>query len=259
MPERTVQLVLEYDGSRFAGWQRQPAHPTVQGELERVVARLVGQHVQVIGAGRTDAGVHARGQAAHLRVPDTWTAARLRRAMNALLPGDVWVARAYDVLDEFHARYSALSRSYVYRVGTDDEADSPFRRRYEWHAPRPIADRGVLDRMAASLLGAHRFHGFAVRGTAKPTDEHWCTITGAQWRPFDGGVEFAISANRFLHHMVRFLVGTMMEVAMGRRSEASFAELLQAQDNSEVSPPAPAHGLFLESVTYPPHLYRETT
>lgn len=258
MPERTVQLVLQYDGSRFAGWQRQPAQSTIQGEIERVLERLFGRHTPVIGAGRTDAGVHAYGQAAHLRVPDTWTAPRLRRALNALLPPDVWVARAHEVTDAFHARYSAISRSYVYHVGTEEEADSPFRRRYEWHVPRPITDRASLDQMAAMLLGEHRFHGFAVRGTARPTDEHRCTILAAEWRPRDDGVELAIRANRFLHHMVRFLVGTMMDVAMGRRSVASFADLLQAQDNSDVSPPAPAHGLFLESVTYPPDLYRET-
>jgi hypothetical protein len=109
MTARTVQLVLHYDGSAFAGWQRQPKERTVQGELERVLTRLTGSHVAALGAGRTDAGVHARGQAVGVRVPERWSAANLRRALNALLPRDIWVATSHDMRPEFHARYSALA------------------------------------------------------------------------------------------------------------------------------------------------------
>ncbi len=145
MTSRCVQLVLQYDGARFAGWQRQPDERTVQGVLEDALLRLCQAQVSVLGAGRTDAGVHARGQAAGVRVRDKWTPLRLRRAMNAVLPDDVWVRSAFEMRDDFHARYSALSRTYRYLVGTDDEADSPFRRTRElaWRRPVDMAAPGA--------------------------------------------------------------------------------------------------------------------
>lgn len=254
MTARTVQLVLHYDGSAFAGWQVQPMQRTVQGEMERALARVFGQRIVAQGAGRTDAGVHARGQAVGVRVPEAWDAARLRRTLNALLPHDVWIAAAHDMRPEFHARFSATSRRYAYHVGTDEFAFSPFRRRAEWAYRHPL-DRASLDRYAAALVGEHAFHAFAVRGTAPPTDEHRCTVTYAAWCDREGGLTFHIEANRFLHHMVRFLVGTMLEGASGKRADESFVHLLSATSNDDVAPPAPAHALFLEQVTYPAHLY----
>jgi len=258
MTDRTVQLVLHYDGARFAGWQRQPVDRTVQGELERLFERLLGAPTTVTGAGRTDAGVHARGQAAHIRVPERWSPTEVRRAANALLPDDVWVAAAYDMDDRFHARYSATSRSYQYVVGTDEAAASPFRRRYEWGVRGPL-DAALLADAARAVLGEHVFRGFAVRGTAPETDDHRCIVESAVWeeRTDAGGYVFRITANRFLHHMVRFLVGTMVDVARGRRSAASFVELLRATDNAAVSPPAPPHALTLDRVTYPSSLYKD--
>jgi tRNA pseudouridine38-40 synthase len=254
MTARTVQLVLHYDGTAFAGWQVQPEQRTVQGEVERVLAGLCGQRVVAQGAGRTDAGVHARGQAVGVRVPEKWTALMLRRSLNALLPDDVWVAAAHEMRPEFHARFSATSRRYAYLVGTDEEAQSPFRRKTEW-AYRPSFRRHVLDDTAALLLGEHRFIGFAVRGTAPPTDSHRCTVTEARWVDRPGGLTFHIEANRFLHHMVRFLVGTMLAEASDKPDTRSVKELLTAETNDEVSPPAPAHGLVLEKVVYPAELY----
>jgi len=254
MTARTVQLVLHYDGTAFAGWQMQPEQRTVQGEVERVLASLCGHRVVAQGAGRTDAGVHARGQAVGVRVPEKWTVPMLRRSINALLPDDVWVAAAYEMRPEFHARYSATSRRYAYLVGTDEEARSPFRRNTEW-AYRHKFERQVLDDTASLLLGEHRFLGFAVRGTAPPTDSHRCTVTEARWVDRPGGLTFVVEANRFLHHMVRFLVGTMLAQASGQRDAKSVSELLIAETNDEVSPPAPAHGLVLEKVAYPSELY----
>jgi tRNA pseudouridine38-40 synthase len=254
MTARTVQLVLHYDGSAFAGWQRQPSERTVQGELEQVLARLTGGHVAALGAGRTDAGVHARGQAVGVRVPERWSAANLRRALNALLPRDIWVARAHEMRPEFHARYSALARRYSYYVGTDEDARSPFRRHTEWPFPRAL-DRSALDLATSVITGDHCFVAFAVRGTAPETDDHRCVVYSAAWRERDGGLVFEIEANRFLHHMVRFLVGTLVEVASGKRAASTLEELLAASANDEVSPPAPAHALFLDRVTYPNDLY----
>lgn len=262
MSTRTVQLVLHYDGARFAGWQRQREARTVQGELEAVLARLCNGAVPVTGAGRTDAGVHARGQAAGVRVPGRWSARELRRALNALLPNDVWVAESHEMRPDFHARFSATARRYAYHVGTDEAAHSPFRRTREWALARPsdrmsggLPDRTLLDAAAAQLAGEHRFLAFAVRGTAPAEDHHRCLIHEAVWRERPGGLVFEVEANRFLHHMVRFLVGTMIEVATGRRPAADVARLLAAGDNSEVSPPAPPHALYLDAVRYPADLY----
>jgi tRNA pseudouridine38-40 synthase len=254
MDARTIQLVLHYDGREFAGWQRQPASRTVQGVLEDTLTRLTGGAVPVTGAGRTDAGVHARGQAAGVRVAMKWTPRELRRALNATLPADVWVAAAHEMHPEFHARYSAVARRYTYVVGTDEEAASPFRRPHELVELQPL-DRELLDKAARLILGEHSFRAFAVQGTAPERDEHRCDVRVARWRDRPGGLSFEIEANRFLHHMVRFLVGTMLEVARGRRSLESLRALLDASDNRDVSPPAPAHALFLDGVDYPAELY----
>lgn len=255
MPIRTLQLVMHYDGADFSGWQRQPDRRTVQGVLEDAMARLCAAPVAALGSGRTDAGVHARGQAVGVRVPERWTAIALRRALNAILPHDMWVAAAHDMRDDFHARYSATSRRYSYYVGTDEAAASPFRRRTEWAVARPL-DRTLLDDVARRIAGVRCFRAFAVRGTAPESDDHLCTILAATWRERPGGLVFEIEANRFLHHMVRFLIGTMADVASGKRPVADVDALLAASTNDDVSAPAPSHGLFLDVVRYPPELYR---
>lgn len=254
MVTRTLQLVIQYDGARFAGWQRQPAERTVQGVLEDALKRLCGAHVAVLGAGRTDAGVHALGQAAGVRVSERWTVTELRRAMNAVLPDDVWIRESYLMRDEFHARYSARSRSYRYLVGLDADAESPFRRRRELAWKRGI-DRGILDAATSLIVGSHCFRAFAVRGTAPEGDDHCCTVEQAAWQNRDGGLAFSITANRFLHHMVRFVVATLLDVAAGRRERTIIAHLLQAADNGGVSAPAPPYALYLERVEYPGELY----
>lgn len=258
MAERTVQLVLHYDGAGFSGWQRQPEQRTVQGVLEDALERLCTTPITALGSGRTDAGVHARGQSVGVRVPERWSVEKLRRALNAILPPDAWVAAAIEMRDEFHARYSAVSRRYSYYVGTDEEAHSPFRGRYELAFEQPL-ERGALDAAAGHLDGELCFRGFAVLGTAPAHDDHRCRVTDAQWRERPGGLVFEIEANRFLHHMVRFLVGTMLDIATGRRPLDDLPRLLAASDNKEVSPPAPAHALFLDRVTYPRELYAEAT
>jgi len=254
MDSHTILLVTQYDGGQFAGWQRQPDVRTVQGEMERVLTRLCGNPVAAVGAGRTDAGVHAHGQGVGVRVPLRWTAAQLRRAMNALLPGDIWVASASEMAAEFHPRRSAITRRYRYLVGTDAEARSPFRRRYEWALTAPL-DVAVLADEAEVLRGDHCFRAFAVRGTAPPDDHHRCLIQHATWSARDGGVVFEVEANRFLHHMVRFLVATMVEVAQGRRARGTVARLLTLTHNAETAAPAPPHGLSLHEVHYPSSLY----
>jgi tRNA pseudouridine38-40 synthase len=200
-----MQLVMHYDGTGFSGWQRQPDRRTVQGVLEAALSRICAQPTAALGSGRTDAGVHARGQAVGVQVSDRWTPIALRRALNAVLPADVWVAAAHPMRDDFHARYDAVARRYSYYIGTDEESESPFRRRTAWSVRRPV-DRGALDECATLVRGEHCFRGFAVRGTAPAADDHRCVVMHAAWFDRPGGLVFEIEANRFLHHMVRFLV-----------------------------------------------------
>lgn len=254
MTSRCVQLVLQYDGARFAGWQRQPDERTVQGVLEDALFRLCQAQISVLGAGRTDAGVHARGQAAGVRVPAKWAPTAIRRAMNAVLPDDVWVKAAYEMRDDFHARYSALSRTYEYLVGMDEEAESPFRRSRELAWKKPT-DLTMLATAAGEIVGDHSFRAFAVKGTAPETDNHRCIVYQSEWISRPGGMLFRVRANRFLHHMVRFLVGSMLDIASGRRDPGTIKALLASGDNHGASPPAPAHALYLENVEYPAELY----
>lgn len=254
MDPRPILLVTQYDGGRFAGWQRQPAVRTVQGEMELVLQRLCTVSVPAVGAGRTDAGVHAHGQGVGVRVSGRWEPTALRRAMNALLPDDLWVASAHRMQPEFHPRRSATARRYRYLVGTDEAARSPFRRRYEWALGRPL-DPDALHMEAAALVGEHTFRAFAIAHTAPANDHHRCAITHAAWVPRDGGWQFEIEANRFLHHMVRFLVATMVEVAQARRPRGEIARLLVAADNADTPAPAPPQGLSLMQVRYPDALF----
>lgn len=191
-----------------------------------------------------------------VRLPERWDAARIRRALNAILPDDVWVAASFEMHPDFHARYSAVSRRYSYYVGTDDEARSPFRHPHELPVDRPL-DSDALRRAAVMVEGEHCFRAFAVAGTAPSHDDHRCNVSVARWCDRPGGLRFEIEANRFLHHMVRFLVGTMLDIATGKRAIEDLGTLLEAADNREVSPPAPPHALFLDHVAYPPALYLE--
>lgn len=245
---RTYLALLHYDGSDFTGWQRQPDGRTVQAELEAVLERLCGHRVVAHGAGRTDAGVHALGLGVSFSVPDKWEAGSLRRALNALLPKDCWVASLTPMVAGFHARKSASGRQYRYDVGTDDGAHSPFRRRTEWALGRPL-DLALLERAARQIAGRHRFEAFAVR---KPLEHYDCTVRLAQWqvRPQDQGYSFHVAADRFLHHMVRFLVGTMVDIGLGRRPLEDMAVLLTATDNQATSPPAPPQGLYFVRAEY---------
>jgi tRNA pseudouridine38-40 synthase len=242
-------LTLHYDGGAFYGWQLQPEERSVQGELERVLGKLFARPARVIGAGRTDRGVHATGQVAAVEAPAKWTAGALHRALNALLPADVWVSDVREAAPDFHPRYDAASRAYVYRIGLVAEARSPFHARWCWPLAEPL-DREAMERAAGVLVGDHSFLAFAKAGQEHRGDR--CTVTEARWAEWEGmGVEFHVTANRFLHHMVRYLVGTLAEVGMGRRTPEEVARLLEPGSGLKTSPPAPPEGLFLRSVRYP--------
>ncbi|MGH7644427.1 MAG: tRNA pseudouridine(38-40) synthase TruA [Gemmatimonadales bacterium] len=259
MTSRPFLAVVHYDGAQFVGWQRQPSGRTVQGEFEAVLERIMGRRTTATGAGRTDSGVHAVGQGVGFTATERWEgeAEGLRRALNALLPGEIWVERLHAMRPGFHARLSAVARRYRYVIGTDDGGRSPFRRRYEWALGRPL-DLERLDDAARALPGEHDFRALARVGTT-PHAHHRCRVTLARWVPrTDGtGVTFTIEADRFLHRMVRFLVGELVDIGLGRREPADLPRLLAAPAGVSVAPPAPPHGLYLEAVRYPTQLYAE--
>jgi tRNA pseudouridine38-40 synthase len=251
---RTFLATLHFDGTGFVGWQRQPAGRSVQLEFERVLERLFGRRAPANASGRTDAGVHAVGLGVSFSAPASWNGSSLRRALNALLPRDCWVERVQPMRAGFHARKSALSRRYRYDVGTDDGSASPFRRPFEWSLARPL-DLAALRGAATLLHGEHDFQAFAAKGEPRP--HYRCRIAAAEWleRPAGVGVSFHVEADRFLHHMVRMLVGTMVDIGLGRRPLSDIELLLERGDNQRTSPPAPPQGLYFVEAAYPPELF----
>ncbi|MGH7560092.1 MAG: tRNA pseudouridine(38-40) synthase TruA [Gemmatimonadales bacterium] len=247
---RTFLATLQFDGAEFVGWQRQAEGRTVQAEFERVLERLCGRPLRAHAAGRTDAGVHAIGMGVSCTLPDRWTPAAFRKAVNALLPEDCWVAAVREAKPGFHARTRAARRRYRYVIGTDAESGSPFRRRWEWALSRPL-DLAALATAAAALSGEHDFSAFSVRSS--PRAHKRCRIEEAVWRerPDGRGVGFDIAADRFLHHMVRMLVGTMTDIGLGRRAASDMPRLLAMDPGVRTSPPAPPEGLFFVSADYP--------
>lgn len=241
------RIELAYHGADFHGWQRQLHLRTVQGELELWLSRLLGlqEGIAITGAGRTDAGVHASGMVAHFDSDLPLDCDRLTLRLHAALPPDLVVTRIVPTQPGFHARYSATARTYEYRCTS---RRSPFDRDRLWHVSGPL-DLAALECAAAAVIGIHDFAGFCIAASRK--QENTCHVTRSSWECAGDLLIYHVRSDRFLHMMVRLLVGAMMDIGRGRWSPGRMEEILKARDVRLCSAAAPAHGLTLVAVEYP--------
>jgi tRNA pseudouridine38-40 synthase len=243
----TYRMTIEYDGTDWSGWQIQPDQPTVQSAIEEALETVLRTRPNVVGSGRTDAGVHATGQVAHFEMEREIDAHRICGSLNGLLPATIGVRELVPARAGFHARYDARARRYRYRITT---VPRPLERAFRVFV-RPTPDMKAMNRAASDLLGTRDFDTFC--RTASATENRVCTVTHAAWQfAAPDAMDFVIEANRFLHGMVRAIVGTLLDVGRGRRREDSIPDLLGARDRRVAGPAAPAAGLTLEAVTYAP-------
>jgi tRNA pseudouridine38-40 synthase len=241
---------IMYDGTDFVGWQRQKVGRSVQEELEGILTRISGDRpVTVVGAGRTDSGVHARGQVAHADVLTPYSDSELLHAVGRMSPGDLAVVALRGVAADFHARFRAVRRSYRYSI---IHRPDPFLERYAWHTGFPL-DLSLLNAAAERLRGRHDFTAISKHNPDTP--DPVCEVVEALWMPTERGVEFHVSADRFLYGMVRLLVGLQIDVARGKRSLDEIGMLLASGKRANQSMAVPARGLSLMEVRYPTAIF----
>ena len=246
---RVLKLTLQYDGTDYVGWQRQAAGISIQGVLEDALRPIEGDHVTVHGAGRTDAGVHAAGQTASVRLNATIAADTLARALNAVLPADIRVARAEVMPAEFHARFSATGKVYDYQI-VNAPFVSPFLRRYVWHV-FPQLDIDAMRGAASVLVGEHDFSAFQGTGSDVPTSVR--TVRRIDWKGRgapDDPLVMQIEGDGFLRHMVRNIAGTLVEIGSGRWPAEEMRTILASKERGRAGTTAPAAGLLLREVLY---------
>jgi tRNA pseudouridine38-40 synthase len=246
---QTFKLTVQYDGTDYIGWQRQAEGVSIQGLLEDALRPIEGDHVTVHGAGRTDAGVHAAGQVASFRLAAAMECATLARALNAVLPLDVRVARAELMPDDFHARFSATGKIYDYQI-VNAPFVSPFLRRYVWHVI-PRMDLDAMRAAAMTLIGEHDFAAF--QGTGSEVHTSVRTVRRIEWSG-SGGAEdplvMRIEGDGFLRHMVRAIAGTLVEIGLGRWRAEEMAAILASRERARAGTTAPPSGLVLREVLY---------
>ncbi len=243
-----LRLDLAYVGLEFHGWQIQPDARTVQGELRSCLTRLLGRDAIPVAAGRTDAGVHARGQVAHLTVNTAEEVQRIARALPPMVPKDIEVRLVRRVSPAFNARHSAIARRYSYRIVQVRDIFRP----HAWYVFRPL-DRQAMDQAAAAFAGSHDFSSFCKAKSLKE-DHNLCDVSHCVFDWKDDSAIFHVQANRFLHHMVRNMVGTLVEIGRRERERDEIPRILDARSRSASGRMAPSQGLFLEEVHYPEQL-----
>ena len=242
---RNIKIIIEYDGTDFVGWQRQANGRSVQEELEKILRMLTDEYVTVTGAGRTDAGVHARGQVANFKIESPISVNDLHRALNGLLTDDIAVHSAEEVPENFSARYSARERLYRYFISRSSTA---IERKYCWQLSYPL-NVDVMNQACALIRETTNFQSFCKANSG--VEDYLCNILEAEWKsPSPRQLIFSIRANRFLHGMVRAIVGTIVDVGREHITLEEFKEIIHAKDRRKAGMAAPPQGLFLEEVVY---------
>ncbi len=244
---QNFKLVIEYDGTRFFGWQRQADKPTIQAALESVLSIILNQEIRIHGSGRTDAGVHARGQVAHFHADTRLTPEAIKKGVNSMMRHPVVVMACDTVPQDFHAQYWVKSKEYRYYILNRREP-SAIGSDYVWHVNRPL-DMDAMNKCAEHLVGAHDFKAF--ENTGSPRSSTVRQVFEATWQK-DGEniLVFRISASGFLKNMVRNIVGTLKDAGAGKLSEQQFCQVLSSCDRTLAGATAPARGLFLHQVIY---------
>ena len=244
---RNILLTIAYDGTNYCGWQIQPNGVTIEEKLQKAFLGMDGSRVKVIGSGRTDARVHARGQRANVVLNSTVPTDRLPYALNAKLPSDIVVKNAKEVPMDFHARYDALGKTYRYRLHTAEFKD-PIERNYHYHVSEDL-DIAKFKAALETLKGTHDFKGFMASGSSVKTTVR--TIEEIEVHTVDSNnIDVYISADGFLYNMVRIIIGSVVDVAKGKRTMEQLEEALKHQKRKQAGHTAPPQGLFLEEVRY---------
>lgn len=246
MPLRRIKLVIEYDGSFFHGWQVQKNLTSVQEEIEKAIFKVTGEKVSVTGSGRTDAGVHAYGQAAHFDTESKIPADKFSIVLNTVLPPSVAVISSMEVPHDFHARFSAVKKTYKYKI-LNRPTRSPIMEKRAWHIPVPL-DIGSMKKAASLFIGYHDFSAFCASGhNVKNFERH---IYDSGWTVEGDLIEYTVTGSGFLYNMVRIMTGTMVEVGMGKRPAESISGLLEGKNRRQAGITAPPQGLYLWEVCY---------
>jgi len=240
------KLIIAYDGTPYGGWQIQPNSVSIQSLIEKALHLILRKETPIIGSGRTDAGVHAKGQVAHFSAEEGLDLFKLRGSLNGILPPDIRILKLETVPDSFHARYSAVSKEYHYHLHLDAMMD-PFRRLYALHVQSPL-DLELMRQGALRFVGTHDFTSFANEGGSAKDPVR--TIFRLDICNVPGGVRLEFEGNGFLYKMVRNITGTLLDVARGKLSLEELDQIFAAKDRSAASAPAPPHGLFLMKVDY---------
>jgi tRNA pseudouridine38-40 synthase len=240
----TIRLLIEYDGTDYVGWQFQTNGRSIQEEIEKAIKQILQTDIRITGAGRTDAGVHAHGQVASFVVDKEVEIATLAKSLSSVLPQSIVIREAAEALPGFNARYDAKKRRYSYSISQEPTA---IRRNYCWQVFQQL-DFDFMKRCAEQIVGEHGFRAFCK--VEDDVHQHCCTVTSAEWVKSNALVVFEITANRFLHGMVRTLVGTMVNVGRGHTRMDEFEKILESNDRATAGMAAPAKGLVLEEIYY---------
>lgn len=244
---KNFKIIVEYDGTHFFGWQRQKDKKTIQGEIEKVLSRILNQNIRIMGSGRTDSGVHAFGQVANFHAKTDMDPYLLKKAVNSMIKDPIVIRECRVVDDAFHAQYDAISKEYQYFI-LNREDPSAIGASFQWHI-RQSLDIGLMKQCCQVIMGVYDFRSFENTGSPRTTTIR--EVIFSEINPLDESrLVFIIRANGFLKYMVRNLIGTIVLAGQKKISVQEFKDILEARDRTKAGPTAPPHGLFLKQVNY---------